>query len=125
MTVASFQRRSATALTSLTLALHYVREDGPKMRTNDLTAILSLFPTIKSFRIDNLKSIVNPLLRALAWTTGREVILPKLADFWLNHTFDRYYLQPYPSELTPMVLSRWWPDRSDFGDDDDNKPSRL
>ncbi|KAE9404270.1 hypothetical protein BT96DRAFT_434273 [Gymnopus androsaceus JB14] len=71
----------------------------------DLTAILSLFPTIKSFRIENLGLIVNPLLRALTWTKG---------------------LRPFPSELTPMVLSRWWSDseRGINGNDAD-EPCRL
>ncbi|KAE9407240.1 hypothetical protein BT96DRAFT_986846 [Gymnopus androsaceus JB14] len=103
--VADFQRRSATSLLSLTLDLFV--EDNVELFAQNLTATLGIFSNLQSLQLNRLGPDVNPLLGALTFSEGSQVLLPKLTHLGLQN---RKQGTRYPSDLTSMVLSRWWPD---------------
>ncbi|KAE9407251.1 DEAD-domain-containing protein [Gymnopus androsaceus JB14] len=99
---AQFQHCSATSLSSLTL------EDLDCIDVETLTKNLGIFPDVQALRLHRVEVDVNLLLRALTYSEGSHVLLPKLSYLGLSLSYE----QPaaYPSALTSMVLSRWWSD---------------
>lgn len=104
----TFQQRSATKLSSLTL-LHWVWDS--KNVIEKLITMLSLFPTIHRLEFSAF-SDVNPLVRAMVYNEGHH-ILPNLKHLALLSRSYQNYVDA--SELKAMVLSRWWPDRLENG----------
>ncbi|KAE9398851.1 hypothetical protein BT96DRAFT_994552 [Gymnopus androsaceus JB14] len=110
--VTDFQRRSAFVLSSLTLDSFNGKEF-----TEHLITMLSLFPSVHSFRMEEIFG-VNHLLRALTCVEGdlNSILLPKLTHLALNQ--QRIAIGDYQLELTRMVFSRWWlGEASDLGVD--------
>ncbi|KAE9407220.1 hypothetical protein BT96DRAFT_150514 [Gymnopus androsaceus JB14] len=103
-TLADFQRRSAISLSSLTLEDFYGNDVGTWMK--NLTVTMGMLPEVQSLHLHRMRFDINLLLRALTCSEGSQVLLPKLTHLGLQP-----YRPPvaYPSELTSMVLSRWWP----------------
>ncbi|KAE9394252.1 hypothetical protein BT96DRAFT_195226 [Gymnopus androsaceus JB14] len=80
--------------------------------------MFAIFPTIKSVRIHRCEfgKSLDPLLRALTYTPGQNVLFPKLADFELvPDTKKSPFLNLTPTILSRMVLSRWWSKETDSG----------
>ena len=67
---------------------------------------IGMFPEVQSLHLHRMRFDINLLLRALTCGEGSQVLLPKLTHLGLEP-----YRPPvaYPSELTSVVLSRWWP----------------
>ncbi|KAE9408776.1 hypothetical protein BT96DRAFT_913889 [Gymnopus androsaceus JB14] len=107
MEVAAFQRRSRTALSTLYLEYFDPLDEGLANFTEDLIAVLSVFPTVSKFGIWYSTFDVNPLLRALTVDENRQALLPKLEHLSLRMYFGS---ADYTSELTALILSRWWPE---------------
>lgn len=89
-------------------------------RESGLTNILSLFPTTRSLRILDHKFDFSFLLRALTYG-GDSFLLPKLTELELD---PRCCEDGFPSALTAMILSRWWPDDA-IGEEGRNGLVRL
>ncbi|KAE9403909.1 hypothetical protein BT96DRAFT_989891 [Gymnopus androsaceus JB14] len=106
--VDAFQQRSRTTLSTLYFENFDDDDEEDKIAniTEDLIAILSLFPTVSMFGIKNGSFNINPLLRALTVDESRQVLLPKLEHLSLR--IDA--CADYSSELKALILSRWWPD---------------
>ncbi|KAE9405578.1 hypothetical protein BT96DRAFT_916054 [Gymnopus androsaceus JB14] len=110
--MAGFQTRSSTTLSCLKLIFGLGGSTNAELFTEKLIAILALFPSIGSLSIfgwpnseDKNRAyyvVANSLFRALTYTKGQSVLLPKLTDFHCGLNL----LEEYPSELTPMVFSR-------------------
>ncbi|KAE9410205.1 hypothetical protein BT96DRAFT_471831 [Gymnopus androsaceus JB14] len=104
--IADFQRRSATSLSSLTL--EYFDWDNVELFTKHLTETIGIFLDLQSLQLHIVQVNVDLLFRALTCSEGSQILLPKLTHL---------ELQPYDRDttrlsdgLTSMVLSRWWPD---------------
>ncbi|KAE9394250.1 hypothetical protein BT96DRAFT_998643 [Gymnopus androsaceus JB14] len=100
-----------TNLCSLTLDGIDAGRHSPVDFVDDLKAIFAIFPTIRSFQIRRceLGKTVDPLLRALTFIPGHNVLLPKLADFELVKDMKKsFILKLMPMILSRMILSRWW-----------------
>ncbi|KAJ3995063.1 hypothetical protein F5050DRAFT_372975, partial [Lentinula boryana] len=96
---------SASRLTSLTIYMRWLYTN------DDPILILALFPRVTSVRIYRIGFNVSAFLRAMTYSRGHPVLLPKILDLELGFETltDRRYC---PSELVPMILSRSWPARS-------------
>ncbi|KAE9386774.1 hypothetical protein BT96DRAFT_1026096 [Gymnopus androsaceus JB14] len=109
----SFQHRSSPALSSLTLIRLWPSTGQTDENLNQtLIALLSLFPAIRSFRMQDCVFDSDKLLQALASTEGR-VLLPKLTNFEFRapHDIDDIDdVDMLPYELVPMILARSWKD---------------
>ncbi|KAJ4481750.1 hypothetical protein C8J55DRAFT_549251 [Lentinula edodes] len=116
--LSGLQSRSMTVLSSLALQVILNVDTAPV--SQNLVAILAMFPTLDEFRL-SITSIVSrfdlgPILQALTFVKGRPVLLPKLTVIDLELTAIRMdrTTDEYPSDLTSLVLSRWWPDNSEL-----------
>ncbi|KAE9407298.1 hypothetical protein BT96DRAFT_153229 [Gymnopus androsaceus JB14] len=104
MDVITFQNRSGTALSSLTLhgfSSAVENEEGSLTRT--IITLLSLFPAISSFRMKKCSFEIDELVRALTLVKGQPVLLPKLPYLELHCSQD---MEETPPEMIPMILSR-------------------
>ncbi|KAJ3743959.1 hypothetical protein DFH05DRAFT_1446353 [Lentinula detonsa] len=97
---------SASRLTSLTVYIRWLYTN------DDLTSILALFPRVTSVRIYRIEFDVSAFLRAMTYSRGDPVLLPKILDLELGFKTLTDRQSYYPSELVPMILSRSWPARS-------------
>ncbi|KAE9389032.1 hypothetical protein BT96DRAFT_413929 [Gymnopus androsaceus JB14] len=111
-----FQRRSATALSSLTLQNFSAQDD--QLFTEELTAALSLLPEIKALHIERFSLNIDPLLQALTYTKDHRDLLPNLTTLTLQPDQFCNDNAIYPKELAAMILSRWWPDMDESVDID-------
>lgn len=105
--IASLRNRSLTSLSSLTLN-HFLAD---QKFTREMIAILSILPELTSFSIVGCTTDLNPLVRAITYSKGQQVLLPKLKRF----SFLPFEDQGYPLKMTAMILSRCWLD-SDKGE---------
>ncbi|KAE9389037.1 hypothetical protein BT96DRAFT_1025197 [Gymnopus androsaceus JB14] len=80
-----FQRRSATALSTLTL--QYFRARHGQLKPEDWTAALSLSREIKALHLETCSFNVDPLLQALTYTKEHHNLLPKLTKFYIALRF--------------------------------------
>ncbi|KAE9404867.1 hypothetical protein BT96DRAFT_916546 [Gymnopus androsaceus JB14] len=101
--VTSFQHRSSALLSSLTLVGFWPFRETNENLTQTFTALFSLFPAVRSLRMHECAFNMDELLQALTFTKGHPVLLPKLTNFELRAQDD---MEEFPSELTPMILSR-------------------
>ncbi|KAJ3854787.1 hypothetical protein EV368DRAFT_80254 [Lentinula lateritia] len=115
--LSGLQSRRMTVLSSL--ALQVILNMDTDFLSQNLVAILAIFPTLDEFRLSTTSIIgrfdLGPILQALTFVKGHPVLLPKLSVIELELTAIRMdrSRDEYPSDLTPMVLSRWWPDNSE------------
>ncbi|KAJ3894020.1 hypothetical protein GG344DRAFT_74506 [Lentinula edodes] len=115
--LSGLQSRSMTILSSL--ALQVILNLNMNSVSRNLVAILAIFPTLDEFRLSAISIVskfdLGPILRALTFVKGHPVLLPKLTVIELELTAIRMdrSRDEYPSDLIPMVLSRWWPDNSE------------
>ncbi|KAE9403984.1 hypothetical protein BT96DRAFT_989713 [Gymnopus androsaceus JB14] len=103
-----FQNRSQTDLSSLTLILDCKFHEDDLVINEVFATILAAFPSVTSSRIrdrseesadEGAPYDVNSLVQAMITTKVHgSILLPKLT---------------YPSSLTSMILSRWWPVESE------------
>ncbi|KAE9403153.1 hypothetical protein BT96DRAFT_973913 [Gymnopus androsaceus JB14] len=121
--VVGFQNRSAAALASLTLTLHCCLGIDTDCITASFLSILGAFATVETLRIgqawdfhsgmdDELDPIydVDALVKAMIYTKGHAILLPKLTNFELS-------VEDFPSKSTSvlsMIHSRWWTDKSEL-----------
>ncbi|KAE9401073.1 hypothetical protein BT96DRAFT_974960 [Gymnopus androsaceus JB14] len=103
MDLAYFRQNCAAALSSL--SLHNFRIGIQNSKLESLIAILSLFPAIQSLWISKFNLSASLLVQVLAYgAKTHQVLLPKLTEFGIEQ-----FCLDCSSELTDMVLSRWWP----------------
>lgn len=103
MDIVGLKNRSMTSLKSLTLG-HFMTDN---IFTKEMTSILSILPELTSFSIDGCTTFgLDPLIRALTYTKGQPVLLPKLTKFG----FYPFENQGYPPSMMDMVFSRLWSD---------------
>ncbi|KAE9395243.1 hypothetical protein BT96DRAFT_885831 [Gymnopus androsaceus JB14] len=102
--VAGLKHRSMCSVLSLAL----VMESPSYAGTSDLIAILSLFPTIRSFQLHWATFDLSPLLQALTHRDDH-FLLPKLTGLELNNPRAQSTDDGFSSALRSMILSRWWP----------------
>ncbi|KAE9401971.1 hypothetical protein BT96DRAFT_918561, partial [Gymnopus androsaceus JB14] len=128
--VIGLQDRSVISLSAMTLTLHCRMGYDEEYITQNLLLILATFPAVKSLRIDQDWSHdddetddpvydVDALVKAMIYTKGHPVLLPKLTNFELSIGELPLDMSMELTSIKPMIHSRWWPDRleSEFDND--------